>query len=68
MDNVKKHNIFVNVPLSQNLRFYLLQIFEILFTTDSVYISTLIWCWTNVCLQYSRNPSWNGLVQVLNSP
>jgi hypothetical protein len=34
--------------------------------TDTVHISLLIWCWTTVCFQYSRSPSWNGLVQVLN--
>jgi hypothetical protein len=36
-------------------------------TTDTVHISLLIWCWTTFSLQYSHNPSWNGLVQVLNS-
>jgi hypothetical protein len=30
-------------------------------------ISLAIWCWATFCLQYSRNPSWTGLVQVLNS-
>jgi hypothetical protein len=32
-------------------------------TTDTVYISLLIQCWTTFCLQYSGNPPWNGLVQ-----
>jgi hypothetical protein len=36
-------------------------------TTDTVHISLLIWCWTTFCLQYNRSPSWNGLIQVLNS-
>jgi hypothetical protein len=36
-------------------------------TTDTVHISLLIWCWTTFCLQCSWNPSWNVLVQVLNS-
>jgi hypothetical protein len=36
-------------------------------TTDTVYNSLLIWCRNIFCLQYSRNPSSNGLVQVLNS-
>jgi hypothetical protein len=36
-------------------------------TTDAVHIILLIWCWTTFSLQYSRNPSWNGLVQLLNS-
>jgi hypothetical protein len=34
--------------------------------TDPVNISLIIWCLTNFCFQYSRNPPWNGLVQVLN--
>jgi hypothetical protein len=36
-------------------------------TSDTVRISLLIWCWATFCLQYSRSPSWNGLVQVMNS-
>jgi hypothetical protein len=36
-------------------------------TTDTVHISLLISCWITFCLQYSLRPSWNGLVQVLNS-
>jgi hypothetical protein len=36
-------------------------------TTGTVHISVLIWCWTKFCLQYSRNASWNGLVQDFNS-
>jgi hypothetical protein len=34
---------------------------------DTLHVSLLIWYWDIFCLQYSRNPSWNGLVQVLNS-
>jgi hypothetical protein len=30
---------------------------------DTVHISLLIWRWTTFCLQYSRIPSWNGLVE-----
>jgi hypothetical protein len=33
-------------------------------TADTVHISLLICCWTTFWLQYSRSPSWNGLVQV----
>jgi hypothetical protein len=33
----------------------------------TVHISLLIWCWTSICLEYCCSPSWNGLVQVLNS-
>jgi hypothetical protein len=36
-------------------------------TTDAVHISLLIWSWTTFCLQYTRKPSWNGLIQVLKS-
>jgi hypothetical protein len=36
-------------------------------TTDAAHVSLLIRCWTSFFLQYCRNPSWNGLVQVLNS-
>jgi hypothetical protein len=36
-------------------------------TTNTVHITLLIWCWTNFCLQYCINPSWNGLIQVLKS-
>jgi hypothetical protein len=34
--------------------------------TDAVHVSSLILCWTTICLQYSHSPSWNGLIQVLN--
>jgi hypothetical protein len=36
-------------------------------TTDTVHISLLIWCWTRFYLQQGLNPSWNELIQVLNS-
>jgi hypothetical protein len=36
-------------------------------TTDTVHISSIIWCLTNFCLQYYRNPSWNGLVPIFDS-
>lgn len=35
-------------------------------TTDTINISLLMWRWTTFCLQYSCNPSWNGLIQLLN--
>jgi hypothetical protein len=34
---------------------------------DTIQISLVIWCWATFYLQYSHSPSWNGLVQVLNS-
>jgi hypothetical protein len=34
--------------------------------TDTVQNSLSVWYWTTFCFQYSRSPSWNGLVQVLN--
>jgi hypothetical protein len=37
------------------------------YTTATIHISLSTWCWTTFCIQYSRNPSWNGLLQVLNS-
>jgi hypothetical protein len=36
-------------------------------TTDTVHISLLILFRTTFCLQYSRIPTWSGLVQVSNS-
>jgi hypothetical protein len=55
-----KYDGAANINTTQGLE-------EIMETLYILYTSLLIWCWTTFCLQYSQIPSWNGLVQVLNS-